>query len=208
MTLQNRVMPTGEIIADPTRGKLMGNRGILHNQTKTLGKARWKHKAWITCLLAFRGRHSEVMPENRYTRLFFLDEAVALAAGHRPCYECRRADYHCFMDHWALAHGAPAPRAGEVDKTLHHERVDAKTRRQITTRIQLDDLPDGAFIQLDNNTMPFLVYRDALFGFIHSTYEAPIKRPCRTKVTALTPPSSLKVLQSGFTPILHSSVVR
>ena len=208
MTLQNRVIPTGEIIADPSRGEFMGNRGILHNQTKTLGKARWKHKAWITCLLAFRGRRSDVMPKNRYTRLFLLDEAVALAAGHRPCYECRRADYHRYMDHWALAHKASVPRAGEVDKTLHHERVDAKTRRQITTRMQLDDLPDGAFILLDNNTMPFLVYGDALFGFIHSTYEVPIKRPRMTTVTALTPPSSLKVLQSGFTPILHSSVVR
>ena len=206
MPLQNRVTPAGKIIATPARGTFMGNRGILHDDNKTLGKARWKHKAWITCVLDFRGRYSEPMPKGRYTRLFFLDEAVALAAGHRPCYECRRADFHTYLDHWVSAHKTSKPRAGQVDTVLHAERVNPKTRKQITTLKRLDQIPNGAFIQLSKSTPPHLVYGDALYAFKNAVYAEPIKRPEGITVTVLTPQSTLGVLQSGFTPVLHPSL--
>ena len=97
MPLQNRVTPGGEIIADPARGTLMGNRGILHDAGQRLGVARWRHPHWIYCRLSFKGRRRAVMAPGRYTELFFLDEASALAAGHRPCYECRREDFLRFL---------------------------------------------------------------------------------------------------------------
>jgi hypothetical protein len=206
MPLQNRVTPAGNIITNPARGTFMGNRGILHDDTETLGKARWKHKAWITCLLEFRGRYSEPMPKNRYTRLFFLDEAVALAVGHRPCYECRRADYNIYMDHWASAHKCPIPRAGHVDTILHSERINSKTRQQITTQMRLDALPNGAFVQLSKFTPPHLVYEDALYAFKDAVYAEPIKRPKGITVNALTPQATIWVMQSGFTPLLHPSL--
>ena len=109
MPLQNRVSPLGEIVATAERGGLMGNRGILHDRDRRLGVSRWKHPHWVCCRLAFLGRHRPVMTPGRYTELFFLDEATALAAGHRPCAECRRADYTRFLDAWTAAHGARPP---------------------------------------------------------------------------------------------------
>ncbi|MGB8623555.1 MAG: hypothetical protein WCD16_12105, partial [Paracoccaceae bacterium] len=105
MPLQNRVLPTGEIVVHPARADFMGNRGILHGGNRQLGTARWRHKTWITCLLSFKGRKRVPMTPGRYTELFFLDEAVALAAGHRPCAECRRADFLRYRDAWQAATG-------------------------------------------------------------------------------------------------------
>ena len=147
MPLQNRVTPHGEIEADPARGDFMGNRGILHDANRQLGRRRWAHDNWIICYTAFRGRHRTVMSPRRYTELFFLDEAVALAAGHRPFYECRRHDYHAWTEAWRIAHrAAQPPRAKEMDRALHLERIDRATRRQKTWSCHLDDLPDGAFV--------------------------------------------------------------
>src|SRR5262245_10377094 len=125
MPLQNRVTPTGEIIADPARGTLMGNRGgPLHRPDQTLGARRWVSKAWICCRLEFKGRRRQVMSPGKYTELFFLDEATALAAGHRPCFECRRAEAEQFARLWAKVHGAhDRARAGDMDRVLHAERV-------------------------------------------------------------------------------------
>ena len=128
MPLQNRVTPFGEIVSSPARGLLMGNRGILHNDDRRLGTARWQHPHWVACRLEFRGRRQEVMRPGAYTQLFFLDEAVALAAGHRPCAHCRRADYEAFVSAWMAATGrADRPRAAELDWQLHRERVEAQT---------------------------------------------------------------------------------
>ena len=118
--LQNRVLPTGEIVAIPARGTMTGNRGILHRPDKTLGRARWTHKAWICCVIDFRGRRRDVMGGRSWTELFFLDEAVAFAAGHRPCAYCRRPAYTAFKAAWD-----GAPKATEMDRVLHLERLDA-----------------------------------------------------------------------------------
>jgi hypothetical protein len=147
MPLQNRVTPTGEIIADPARGTLMGNRGILHDADRRLGSARWRHPHWICCRLRFKGRRREVMAPRRYTELFFLDEATALAAGHRPCAECRREDFRRFQAAWRDAVGAEIA-AAAIDRALHAARIDPQTRRQTRFEAALADLPDGAFVLL------------------------------------------------------------
>lgn len=205
MTLQNRVLPTAEIAAISARGTFMGNRGILHRPDKTLGKSRWRHKAWIICVLNFRDRHSDVMPDNRYTRLFFLDEAVALAAGHRPCAECRRADYIRFMTHWSEATQMPECRATDVDHKLHQERVNVPSRTQITSRIPLDDVPDGAFIKLIGDDTCYLVFEGGLYPYAQDRYAAPIERSSMIDVEVLTPLSTLKTLRNGYQPHVHES---
>src|SRR4249920_1180748 len=154
--LQNRVMPTGEIVADPGRGLMMGNRGCLHGRGRQLGVSRWRSPAWICCVLEWRGRQRDPMPPGRWTALFFLDEATALAAGHRPCGYCRRPAYESFAEAWRRAQGlAQRPRAGEMDARLHAERVDPRTRRQRTrpptspSPFTAGDLPDGAMVRRD-----------------------------------------------------------
>src|SRR5262245_39749503 len=142
MPLQNRVTPEGEIIATPHRGLLMGNRGgAFHELHRTLGNRRWATKQWIACVLEFKGRHREVMQPNRYTELFFLDEATALAAGHRPCFECRRADADRFAELWARTQGdVERARAPAMDDQLHAERVD-RDRRKATFSARRADIP-------------------------------------------------------------------
>ena len=148
MPLQNRVTPEGEIIATPHRGLLMGNRGgCFHLPDKTLGPRRWASRQWIACVLEFKGRHRELMQPNRYTELFFLDEATALSAGHRPCFECRRADADRFAELWARAFGSEdRARAPAMDDQLHAERVD-RDRRKVTFRDRRANIPSGAFIR-------------------------------------------------------------
>jgi len=206
--LQNRVTPDAEIIAHPARGSLMGNRGILHNPDRTLGKARWRHKAWISCVLKFKDRHSDVMPDNRYTRLFFLDEAVALAAGHRPCCECRHTDYQTFRTHWDATTAHSPCSAKDIDHALHEDRVDPQTRRQRTRTSRIDDVPNGAFVRLAGYEPAFLVWNEALYAYAFSLYAPPIKRPRSVQAKVLTPQSLCRVLQSGYTPQLHTSIRR
>ena len=133
MALQNRVAPTQEIVAVNARGTLMGNRGCLHRPDRTLGVARWRSRMWIACRLEWKGVRRDPMPPGRWTALFFLDEAMALSAGHRPCAYCRRADFNAFAEAWRVAHGlADRPRAPEMDAVLHRQRVESRTRRQRT----------------------------------------------------------------------------
>ena len=203
MPLQNRITPHGEIEADPARGDFMGNRGILHDANRQLGRRRWAHDNWIICYTAFRGRHRTVMSPRRYTELFFLDEAVALAAGHRPCYECRRHDYHAWTEAWRIAHrAAQPPRAKEMDRALHLERIDRATRRQKTWSCHLDDLPDGTFVAWEG--APHLVLGNRFFPWRHSEYTAAIPRPA-AEVTVLTPPTSVRTLAARFRPTLHAT---
>jgi hypothetical protein len=151
MPRQNRVTPFGEIIATTERGTFMGNRGVLHDAEGHVERA-WKVKRWLVCVLEFRGRKRKVMTPNRYTELFFLDEATALAAGHRPCAECRHARFIAFCHAWKLAHPGhgdlPRPTADEIDNRLHAERVTAnRPKRSFTTA--LDGLPDGVFVTME-----------------------------------------------------------
>ncbi len=207
MPLQNRVTPFGEIVSSPARGLLMGNRGILHNDERRLGAARWQHPHWVACRLEFKGRRQEVMRPGAYTQLFFLDEAVALAAGHRPCALCRRTAYEAFVSAWVAATGrAGRPRAVELDWQLHRERVEAQTRRQITHPAAIDDLPDGVFITLPGKPgVPYLLQGDLLLPWAPEGYRPARERPAGLEVTALTPRATVAALAAGFRPQLHPS---
>ncbi len=198
MPLQNRVLPTGEIVAHPARGAMMGNRGILHDVERRLGAARWRHKAWIACLTDFRGRRRAVMAPGRYTELFFHDEAVSLAAGHRPCAECRRPAFEAFRLAWSTASGGAVPRAAEIDRALHAARVVPGTRQQRTLGMALGDAPDGAFVRI--GAMPHLVWDGAVWPFAPGGYGAPMAPDRRLSVTVLTPVPTLGALRGGYRP--------
>jgi hypothetical protein len=199
MPLQNRVTPFGEIIATPARGTMMGNRGVLHDENKRLGRARWKHNNWVNCVLSFHGRQRTIMTPNRYTELFFLDEAVALAAGHRPCGECRRERYRTYMDLWA-AHcadlGPATPK--DVDRALQRARIDPESKGQRRYEAALDGLPDGAFIALGGTA--FLMRGDLLWPYDPGGYGPAIERPRGAMVTVLTPEPTVRILRAGYRP--------
>lgn len=209
MPLQNRVTPAGDIVATPHRGLMMGNRGgAFHLPNRTLGSRRWASRQWIACVLAFKGRHrSAMMQPNRYTELFFLDEATALAAGHRPCFECRRRDAESFAMLWAQTLNWPAPaRAAEMDLTLHAERV-GRHGQKLTFTAQLGSLPVGAFVRLPNGSEPpgYLVQEDRLLAWSPAGYASPRPLNRRRQVEVLTPPSIVAVLSAGYRPMLHPS---
>jgi hypothetical protein len=206
--LQNRVTPTGDIVADPARGTLMGNRGILHDAGRRLGAARWRHHSWICCQLSFKRRRREVMARGRYTELFFLDEATALAAGHRPCYECRRAAFRAYQAAWRQAFGAAADvSAAAMDRALHLARIDPRTRRQMRIEYALDHLPDGVFVLLDDALLtPFLILGDRLLPWRAAGYASSRPRPAAIHCRVLTPAPTLAVLRAGYMPALHPSV--
>jgi hypothetical protein len=200
--LQNRVLPTGEIVADPARGMLMGNRGCLHAPDSTLGTSRWRSKLWISCVLDWRGRRRDVMPPGRYTALFFLDEATALAAGHRPCGYCRRVDYLWFARSWQAAAGlAERPRAVELDAWLHAERVNRRTRRQVTRTAAAGRLPDGAMVR--HAGVPWLVTQQALLPWSLHGYGPPTAVEPGTLLELLTPPSIVAALAADYLPLVH-----
>jgi hypothetical protein len=210
MPLQNRVTPEGEIIATPHRGLFMGNRGgAFHLPDRSLGARRWASRQWICCVLEFRGRHREVMQPNRYTELFFLDEATAFAAGHRPCFECRRADAERFAELWARTQGkAERERAPAMDETLHAERVGGR-HRKATYLARRGDIPSGAFVRYARDgerARPYLVVGDSLLGWHPSGYRS-LVMPAEIgeEVEVLTPRSIVAVLAAGYRPILHPS---
>jgi hypothetical protein len=209
MPLQNRVTPEGEIIATPYRGLMMGNRGgCFHLPDRTLGSRRWASRQWIACVLEFKGRHRQAMMQpNRYTELFFLDEATALAAGHRPCFECRRRDAERFAALWAETRGWPAPaRAPEMDATLQAERVGAQGQK-LTYRAQLSGLPDGAFVRLAEGgpAQAYLVDNGRILAWGPAGYGAALAAAKRRDVEVLTPRSIVAVLSSGYRPMVHPS---
>jgi hypothetical protein len=203
MPLPNRVDPFGELFATPARGLFFGNRGgKFHREDRTLGARRHVTRAWICCRLKFNDRRREVWGRG-YTELFFLDEMTALAAGHRPCFECRRKDAQAFADAWARACKLRAwPYAAKMDAVLHAERLDGHTKRR--HRIRIDDLPDGAFIALDDGA--FAVRGNALLRWTPSGYDARKRRPKKIMVDVLTPPGILAVLAAGYQPQWNPSV--
>jgi hypothetical protein len=202
--LQNRVLPTGEIVSHPARGMLMGNRGCIHSPGRTLGVTRWRTKMWISCVLYWRGRRRDVMPPGRWTALFFLDEATALSAGHRPCGYCRRADHLWFATSWQAASGmAVRPRAAEMDVWLHAERVDRRTRSKVTRPVQAGDLPDGAMVCHDGASA--LLLGNSVLPWSFAGYGTPVPVNPRTRVELLTPPSIVGALAAGYRPLVHPS---
>jgi hypothetical protein len=202
MPLQNRVSPFGELLAVPARGTLFGNRGgRFHTDAKTLTARRWTSRRWICCVLEFKGRHHDVWGR-RYTALFFLDEPTALAAGHRPCFECRRKDAEAFAERWRAARRLDArPSADEMDVVLHDERLCGRAKR--LHRLAIDALPDGAVIALDG--APFAVRGDALLHWTPHGYDARKARPRGLTVDVLTPPAIVAALAAGYRPRWHPS---
>ena len=202
MPLQNRVDPFGELFADPARGTFMGNRGgRFHAAARTLTARRWASRQWICCVLAFKGRQRDVWGRF-YTELFFLDEPTALAAGHRPCFECRRQDAEGFAEYWRIMHRLRnRPRAAEMDQVLHRERLQGRAKRR--HRRSIDGLPDGAFIALDGAA--FAVHGDALLRWTPRGYAARVARPHGAIVDVLTPPGIVSVLSAGYEPHWHLS---
>lgn len=201
MPRQNRVTPEGLIEADPARGLLTGNRGVLHDRAQRLGSARWRHPHWIACALRYKDWRRPIMAPGRWTELFFLDEAVALAAGHRPCALCRRADFERFLGAWEGAFGARA-RAPAIDRALHAARVAPRTRRQVTHPARLESLPDGTFVRWQG--APHLVLGERLLRWRHAGYDAAAARPAG-EVEVLTPAPLVAVLRAGYAPLLHPS---
>ena len=199
MSLQNRVDPFGELHATAARGTMFGNRGgKFHRDDRTLGKRRWVSRQWICCVLDFHGRHRDVWGRY-YTELFFLDEVTAFAAGHRPCFECRRKDAREFARFFSGK--KKRPRAPAMDKTLHAERLAGKNKR--THRRKIDALPDGAMIALEGE--PCAVRGDRLLPWTPKGYVRAKRRPRGISVDVLTPPSMLKVLKDGYRPRWHAS---
>lgn len=191
--LQNRVDPFGEIWPVEARGALMGNRGgKIHRNDRTLLPRRWTSRRWIACVCEFKGRHREVFGAG-YTELFFLDEPTALAAGHRPCFECRRAEAEAFRD--ALSPGVRLS-ADEMDLRLHEERLDGTKKRLHAAPIA--SLPDGAMIARDGAA--FLVRGEALWPWSFAGYGEPQARPGRGDADVLTPPTMLRALAGGYAP--------
>ncbi len=204
MPLQNRVDPFGELFTHPARGIFMGNRGgRFHTAARTLTARRWASRQWICCVIAFKGRHRNVWGRF-YTELFFLDEPTALAAGHRPCFECRRQDAESFAEYWRMAHRLRSRlRAAEMDQVLHRERLQGRAKYR--HRHGIDGLPDGAFIAMDGTA--FAVSGDTLLHWTPEGYDARVSRPRGTIVEVLTPPAILGVLAAGYRPHWHSSAL-
>jgi len=202
--LQNRVTPLGELIADPGRGLVYGNRGCLHDASGRI-RRRYNGKRWIACRLEFRGWHrNPLLQPGRFTELFFLDEATAFAAGHRPCALCRREDYVRFGEIWRELHPGRID-ADAIDERLHDERVNPETRRQLHHRASLDELPDGAFVLQD---VPWLVLGSELIRWTPAGYADRRRRPHGEEAPLITPPSFVPILRSGWqsaVPLLHPS---
>jgi len=202
MPLQNRVTPTGEIITTPHRGLFIGNRGIIHDPaTKTLLRKRWSTPAWLTCVCEFRGRRRKVMGGRSWTELFFLDEATAFAAGHRPCFYCRREDANRFRAAWEMGNGVGRQRANEIDAVLHRERLARGKKRLHPLPMPLQELPDGAMVQ--QGTKSYLIAQGRALLWSPAGYSK--VDGALNEAMLLTPPSTLRALAAGYRPVLHPS---
>jgi hypothetical protein len=203
MPLQNRVTPFGEIVALGGRGLLLGNRGILHDDARQIVRS-WQVQRWIACVTEFRGRRRQLMRPHSYTELFFLDEAASFAAGHRPCAECRYADYQRFKAAWAVAHDARM-RAEQMDAVIHADRLQGRGRaqRKRTYQTEIVTLPDGAYIAYDGEA--WLLWRGELLAWSAGAYTARRPAPSAGVVEVLTPAALVAVIRAGYTPSVHPS---
>jgi hypothetical protein len=197
--LRNRVTPLGDLIADPGRGLVYGNRGCLHDERGEI-RRRYNGKRWIACRLAFRGWHrGPLMQPGRFTELFFLDEATAFAAGHRPCALCRREDYVRFVEIWRERHAGPS-NADAIDAHLHNERVERGSRAQRHHAAPITGLPDGTFILRGGE--PLLVLGSGLLRWTNAGYADHLARPVTGRATVITPPSLVEMLRTGWDPVV------
>jgi hypothetical protein len=204
--LQNRVNPSGQLIRTEARGAWMGNRGLIHNEHQQIIR-QFRLKAWITCVLDFKGRQREVMSPRLYTELFFLDEATAFSAGHRPCAECRRTDFNRFKAAWIKGnplymYDMKTP-IGAVDEILQLERM-GSVGNKIAYREPVENLPEGCFIEY--NGKPCMVIRlNHVIGWTPFGYAGYIKVPAATEVSVLTPKSIVNTLRAGYLPQIHET---
>ena len=202
MPLQNRVTPFGEIVADPHRGMFTGNRGIIHDPaTKTLLTKRWSSPAWLTCVCEFRGRRRRVMGGRSWTELFFLDEATAFAAGHRPCFYCRRDDANRFRAAWEEGNGVADLLAPDMDAVLHRERLERRQKRLHPLPTRLEKLPDGTLVA--SGEASFLIAGGRVLQWSFAGYRE-ASAPVRDAML-LTPPSTVRAFSAGYKPVLHPS---
>ena len=204
MPLQNRVTPEGDIVATPARGTMFGNRGgCFHRDTQTLLPRPYASKQWICCVLAFKGRRRKLMQPGLYTELFFLDEATAFAAGHRPCFECRRDDAIRFAELWNQSDGKPGRAAAPaMDEVLHPQRIDSN-RGKVRYQARVSELPNGAMVQYADRA--HLIRGGKLLPWSFNGYDAARKVPPATTVDVLTPRQTVAILVLGFAPLLHFS---
>jgi len=199
--LQNRVTPTGDIIATPHRGMFTGNRGVIHDPASKTLTRRWANKAWLTCVCEFRGRRREVMGGRSWTELFFLDEATALSAGHRPCFYCRRDAAVRFRAAWEAGNGATNVSARDIDAVLHGERLSGGKKRLHPLPMPLEELPAGAMVQQGNGS--YLIARRRALSWSPAGYGQ--AQTTLQDAMLLTPPSTLRALSAGYRPVLHPS---
>jgi hypothetical protein len=201
---RNRVSPTGEIVAIDQRGLFLGNRGSIHQGREPVRP--WQVRRWITCALTYKDWRAPMWEPGRWTPLFFWDEAVALAAGHRPCALCRHGDFTRWMDGWEAATGA-RPKVDPVDRVLHDERVGPGRGKRVH-ELAWPDLPDGTFAVVDD--VPHLVVEDRLVRWrpVAEGYGAPRARPRSGRALVLTPPSTVAVLAAGYEPVIRSRIRR
>ena len=195
MPLQNRVSPFGDIVATAYRGRFTGNRGIIHDPaTRTLLNRRWSSKAWITCVCEFRGRRRKVMGGRSWTELFFLDEATSFAAGHRPCFYCRRVDATVFRDAWAKGNGRVKPYATEMDAMLHGERLDGRQKRLHPLHIAALKLPSGTTVTSGGES--YMIVNGEAWRWSFAGYSRASASLADARL--LTPPSIVNALREGY----------
>ncbi|HRH45319.1 MAG TPA: hypothetical protein PKY82_27015 [Pyrinomonadaceae bacterium] len=200
MPLQNRVNPFGDLCFSENRGTFTGNRGVIHNEKQEIVK-QFRVKRWIVCLLKYKDYQRKVMTPNRWTELFFLDEATALAAGHRPCTFCQRQRSIEFRQHWVTANQAffdiSDIKVDAIDDILHQERMNLEK-----PFVRIDDLPDGVFVEF--NGKPNLIFEEQLFEWSFAGYLHPQAKPSKTLMKLLTPPSTVRAIRNGFQPIMFN----
>lgn len=206
MTLQNRVTPFGELKAINARGEFLGNRGILHNDEKQIIK-QWRHKAWVTCSLDYQGIRREIFSKGTYSELFFLDEATALSAGHRPCGDCRRDRFKEFKLRWQMANAesgnANSIGIGDIDKQMHVERTEPDGSK-VTYQSSLNEVPNGVFISIDG--IAVLKWNNKLFEWSaagYSNFDGTLSD--NSVVDVLTPKSIVGAIGAGYIPQVHPS---
>lgn len=202
MPQPNRVTPRGEIVAIDQRGLFMGNRGYVHRGAGEIVRP-WQVRRWITCALEYKGWVAPVWQPGRWTPLFFWDEAVALAAGHRPCALCRRARYDAWLDAWQASSGE-RPRADAMDRQMHADRLDGRTERR--HRAAWTSLPSGTFVVVDD--APCLVLAERVVPWSSGGYGDAVDRPTHGDAEVLTPRTSVDVLRHGYVAVVHPTAGR
>ena len=204
MPLQNRVDPWGSILAVPYKGTLLGNRGVLHDERKQIVKP-YQHQNWVTCRLKFKDRKRKLMSPGRYTELFFLDESTAFAAGHRPCYECRRERFNEFKDYWVRANlnkQADDVTISVINKLMHKDRINKGVK--ITHRANIKELPDGTIFS--NKSSAYLIFKTKIYLWSFEGYCFPNNVNIPDEVDVLTPKSIVSTFRLGFKPEIHKSI--